>query len=133
MNVEAAMRISEEATKKISEIADKARSETIYGESREIGETTIIPVGRVTINFGFGGGQGKGGSGSGEEGEGEGAGAGGRVTVSPVAIIRVRESSEEVIPIVDQNQVAKFRAIVLGIVAFWVGLAVARLMKRKKV
>ena len=125
------MSISEETTKKVAEIADKARSETIYGELKQIGETTIIPVGRVTINFGFGGGHGKGGSGSGDEGEGEGAGAGGRITVSPVAIIRIRGGIEEVIPVVDHNQVAKFRAIVLGIVVFWVGLAIAQLMKRK--
>ena len=125
------MSISEETTRKVAEIADKARSETIYGEPRQIGETTIIPVGRVTINFGFGGGHGKGGSESGDQGEGEGAGAGGRVTVSPVAIIRIREGVEEVVPVVDRNQVAKFRAIVLGIVIFWVGLAIARLTRRK--
>ncbi len=128
------MGIPEEQSDRVAAIADKAKTDTIYGESRQIGDITIIPVGKVTVNFGFGGGKGRGGSESdpSAQGEGEGGGGGGRVTVSPVAVIRIRDGVEEVVPVVDKNQIVKYVGIVAGVVAFWLGMAIAGLARRRK-
>jgi uncharacterized spore protein YtfJ len=127
------MSMAEEQSDRVAAITDKARTETIYGEPRQIGDVTIIPVGKVTVNFGFGGGRGKGpNEGNESSPEGEGAGGGGRVTVSPVAVIRIRDGVEEIVPVVDKNQVIKYVGIVAGIVAFWLGLAIARLARPRK-
>ncbi len=65
----------------LSEVSSLADSQTIIGDPISVGETTIIPVSKVSIGVGIGGGT------YGKE-TSNGAGAGGTgLTVSPVAFI----------------------------------------------
>ncbi|MBI2914188.1 MAG: hypothetical protein HYY03_09755, partial [Chloroflexi bacterium] len=76
----------------VSEVLDRirgsARVEVVYGESREIGDKTIIPVSVVAYAFGAGAGEGAGGEGA-ESGAGRGGGGGGAVRVQPVGVLEV--------------------------------------------
>ena len=81
--------------------AQSARVETVYGEPREIGAKTIIPVARVM--YGGGGGEGQGKRGEGEEGEGGGGGLG--VNVQPLGVFVITETQERWVPVVDVTRV----------------------------
>ena len=127
------MAIVENAADKIAEIAQAGRSESIFGEPHEVDGATIIPIARVSVAFGFGGGGGE-GTAPGEDGpkgKGEGSGGGGKMTISPVAVIRVKGGETTIEPVIDRNQVIKYIAIAGGILAFWIGLSIARLLKKK--
>ena len=67
----------------LSEVSNLADSQTIVGDPINLGDTTLIPVSKVSIGVGIGGGT------YGKE-KANGAGAGGTgLTVSPVAFIVV--------------------------------------------
>lgn len=84
------------------QLADAVKSfgvQAVYGDSREIEGTTVVPVALMAYGFGAGSG-----SGTGDEGDGEGAGGGGytlpigayfgdalgvRFTANPVALLVV--------------------------------------------
>lgn len=69
----------------LSEVRSMADSQTIIGEPIVVGETTLIPVSKISIGVGIGGGT------YGKETENN-AGAGGTgLTVSPVAFIVVNK------------------------------------------
>jgi uncharacterized spore protein YtfJ len=70
----------------LDEIKAIAKTETIMGEPITVGDTTIIPVCKVTIGFGGGGGEG----GEKEKAGGAGAGGGGGVRIDPAAFIVIR-------------------------------------------
>ncbi len=80
-------------------IAEAARVETVFGESREIGGRTIIPVARVMYGGGGGGGQGKA-----EEGQ-EGGGGGMGVKVQPLGIFVITEGAERFVATIDLTRV----------------------------
>jgi uncharacterized spore protein YtfJ len=67
-----------------------AKTETVFGEPLKLGDTTLVPVSKVSIGFGAGGGGGKGGK------DEPGAGTGGGVAVTPVALISISEPGGEV-------------------------------------
>ena len=70
----------------LAEVRSMADSQTIIGEPIVVGETTLIPVSKVSIGVGLGGGT------YGKD-NGNNAGAGGTgLTVSPVAFIVVDKS-----------------------------------------
>jgi uncharacterized spore protein YtfJ len=92
-------------------VSDVAKSDVVVGEPIVLGDTTLIPLSRVSVGFGAGGGEGEGkgpaggrrrrgrgkasngnGNGGGEcdelaEGKGLGMGAGGGGKVRPVGVI----------------------------------------------
>ena len=49
-----------------------------------------------------------------------------------MAVTRIRDGVEEVMPVLDKNQVIKYVGIVAGIAVFWIGLAIARLARPRK-
>ncbi len=95
----------------VSKIADRvsasARVETIYGEPREIGDKTVIPVARVEYVFGAGGGGGTGPSS--DNGSkvsiGGGAGGGGAVRVRPVGVLEVTNEGTRMVPVLDWTRI----------------------------
>ena len=74
--------ISETIRQALAEVRSMADSQTIIGDPIVVGETTLIPVSKVSIGVGLGGGT------YGKEANNNNAGAGGTgLTVSPVAFI----------------------------------------------
>jgi uncharacterized spore protein YtfJ len=126
------MALLEELSQRLGSIADKAGVETIFGQPKQAGDVTVIPIGRVAVSFGIGGGKGKGQQGEEQQGEGEGGGTGGRVTVTPVAVLEVRGDDTYLRPVIDENRIIKYVAIIGGILAFWFGISFARLFKKSK-
>lgn len=92
----------EDIVKGIMERIRETNVETIFGESRQIGDKVIIPVGK--ISYGWGGGSGK-GKAPGQEGEGEGGGIGMGVKVKPIGYITVNQDSVVYQSIIDFSKI----------------------------
>lgn len=92
----------------LDRIKQSARVELAYGESRTVGEKTIIPIALVSYVFGGGSGSGVGPSGHNghSEGVGIGGGGGGGVRVQPVALLEVTEDNTRLMPIMDWTRLA---------------------------
>jgi len=92
----------------LERIKQSARVELAYGESRKVGDKTIIPVALISYVFGGGSGSGVGPSGHNghSEGVGIGGGGGGGVRVQPVAILEVTEDDTRLMPIIDWSRLA---------------------------
>jgi uncharacterized spore protein YtfJ len=92
----------------LDRIKQSARVELAYGESRVVGDKTIIPIALVSYVFGGGSGSGVGPSGHNghSEGVGIGGGGGGGVRVQPVAVIEVTEDDTRLMPIIDWSRLA---------------------------
>jgi len=88
------------------------KSKTIFGESIQIGNTTLIPV--VDISFGLGSGGGDGTDAKGNTGTGGGLGMGAKAT--PTAIIVVKEDDIQVLPIKKSSSLEKLIEMVPDIV-----------------
>ncbi|MFB3094067.1 MAG: spore germination protein GerW family protein, partial [Dehalococcoidia bacterium] len=83
----------------VERIKGSAKVEVVYGEPREIGEKTIIPVAVVAYGFGAGAGGSSGPSGDGAIGGGGGGGGGGGVRVHPVGVLVVSADETRLVPI----------------------------------
>ncbi len=101
----------------LERIKASARVEVVYGEAREIGEKTIIPVAVVAYGFGAGAGGGIGG----------GGGGGAAVRVQPVGVLEVTGDETRMVPVLDWT-----RIITTGITLLGVWLAVRALRGRRK-
>lgn len=92
---------------------------TVFGEPVTHGDRTVIPVARVTANYGFGAG---GGEGEREDapqhGSGGGGGGGGRVKAHPIGFIEMSNDSAQFVPIVDRGEMMA-RFSMLAIVAMF--------------
>lgn len=64
-------------------IQKEAKSETVIGESFQLGEFTCVPVVRVGMGFGSGGGEGD----SPKTGKGQGGGAGAGIGIDPIGFL----------------------------------------------
>jgi uncharacterized spore protein YtfJ len=96
----------------VSSILDRiratARVELVYGEERQVGAKTIIPIAAVAYTFGGGAGGGSGPSHNGHAEEvsaGAGGGGGGAVRVQPVGVLEVTEGETRLIPIFDWSRI----------------------------
>lgn len=67
-------------------IRDEAKTETVIGNSFQLGEFTCVPVIRVGLGFGSGGGGGD----SAKTGKGEGGGAAGGIGIDPIGFLVTR-------------------------------------------
>ena len=75
----------------MAEFRQVAATETVIGEPMTLGDTTLIPVIRISIGVGAGGGEGEGTDPkSANQGKGSGVGGGGGVRVEPAAFIVLR-------------------------------------------
>ena len=100
----------------VSTLADRvkgsARVEVVYGEGREVGDKTIIPV--AAVAYGFGGG---GGSGMDENGKGGGEGSGGMggVRVQPVGVLEVTPEETRLVAVIDWTRVITTAISFIGV------------------
>ncbi|MBN2110940.1 MAG: sporulation protein [Methanosarcinaceae archaeon] len=78
-----------------SELERLVNTKTVVGDPVIYGDTTIIPVTRVSFGFGSGGGEGK--KKDAEEGFGGGGGAGARI--EPIAFIVLSPGGVELLPV----------------------------------
>jgi len=93
---------------------------TVFGDPVTHGSLTIIPVARVTANYGFGAGSGQGeGEGEGKKehqrGSGGGGGGGGRVKASAIGYIEITNGSANFVPIVDRTTMLTTLASIVGV------------------
>lgn len=112
----------------LKSITDKIRAsvnvETLYGESRQIGNKTIIPVAQIKYGFGAGGGEGHGAPEEADGGSGSGGGGGGGADVSPVGYIVVDDYGTEFVRIRRWP-----RALITGLIGLLLGILLAKLLK----
>jgi uncharacterized spore protein YtfJ len=105
----------------ISELLDRvkgsAKVEVVFGEPREIGDKTIIPV--AAVAYGFGGGAGTGAredpGGDGVSRSGVGSGGGGGVRVQPVGVLEVTAGETRIVPVFDWTRIITTAITFLGL------------------
>jgi sporulation protein YtfJ len=76
----------------LSELKQITRTETVVGKAIEVGDTTIVPVSKITIGFAVGGGKKNSKNGGGE-------GTGGGATIEPLAFFVVRGDKVDIVTI----------------------------------
>lgn len=112
----------------LDRVKNSARVDLAYGEAREIGGRTIIPV--AVVGYLFGGGSGAGVDPA-EDGvfekAGSGGGGGGAVRVQPVGVLEVTEDETRFMPILDWT-----RIITTFLTLFGVWMLVRTVFRRRK-
>jgi uncharacterized spore protein YtfJ len=89
----------DETIQKLAEFfKSEARTETVVGQSFQLGEFTCVPIIKFGIGLGYGGGEGKGGRPDKGNGEGTGGGAGGGVGVEPIGFLATRGGEISFVP-----------------------------------
>lgn len=100
----------------LERIRGSANVEVVFGESRTVGDKTIIPIAVVAYGFGGGGGGGEAGRSDGERpAVGGGGGGGGGVRVQPVAVLEVGAEQTRVLPVLDWTRMATRALTFLGL------------------
>lgn len=86
----------------VKEITDffksEAKTETVVGNSFQLGQFTCVPVIKFGLGLGYGGGEGKGGEQGKASGEGVGGGAGGGMGVEPIGFLVTHNDQISFIP-----------------------------------
>ena len=103
----------------LDRIKGSAKVEVVYGEPREIGEKTIIPIAVVAYGFGAGAGTGArekpgGDGGIGSSARGRGGGGGG-IRVQPIGVLEVTPEDTRLVPILDWTRIITTGIISIGI------------------
>jgi uncharacterized spore protein YtfJ len=89
----------EETVKQLTDfLKTEAKTESIIGQSFQLGEFTCVPVIKFGVGVGYGGGEGHGDMPKGGKGEGGGSGAGGGVGVAPIGFLVTRGDQISFIP-----------------------------------
>jgi uncharacterized spore protein YtfJ len=89
----------EETVKQLTDfLKTEAKTETVVGQSFQLGEFTCIPVIKFGIGLGYGGGEGQGDMAGKGKGEGGGSGAGGGMGVVPIGFLVTRSDQISFIP-----------------------------------
>ncbi len=76
----------------LPELRQMAKAQTVVGDPVQAGDSTVIPVSKVSVGFGAGGGEG-------EDPKGKGSGTGGGAMIEPVAFIVITEGKVKVVPL----------------------------------
>lgn len=89
----------DDTVQKLTEfLRTEAKTETVIGQSFQLGEFSCVPVIKFGIGLGYGSGEGKGGQQGKGSGEGTGGGAGGGVGVEPIGFLATRGDQLSFIP-----------------------------------
>lgn len=89
----------EETVRQLTDfLKTEAKTETVIGQSFQLGEFTCLPVIKFGVGLGYGGGEGHGGMEGKGKGEGTGGGAGGGVGVEPIGFLVTRGDQISFIP-----------------------------------
>ena len=83
--------VEELVEKMLKNLESIVESETVIGEPVVAGDTTIIPLTKISLGFGAGGGEKK------AEDGGEASGTGGGANIEPVAVITIHKDEVKVI------------------------------------
>ena len=76
----------------LSELRQITKTENVVGDAISVGETTIVPVSKITVGFAVGGGKKDSKNGGGE-------GTGGGATIEPLAFFVVRGDKVDLVTI----------------------------------
>ncbi|MBN8855703.1 MAG: sporulation protein [Sphingobacteriales bacterium 50-39] len=93
-----AFNFDEQVQKLTDFLKTEAKTETVVGQSFQLGEFTCVPVIKFGIGLGYGGGEGKGDQQGKAKGEGTGGGAGGGVGVEPIGFLVSRQDQLSFVP-----------------------------------
>jgi uncharacterized spore protein YtfJ len=97
-------------SKMLERIKNSAPVDVVFGEPREVGKRTIIPVAAVMYGFGAGGGAGP------ERGDrGGGGGGGGYVRVQPVAVLQIEEGGTRLLPVINWTLILRRALTIMGL------------------
>ena len=89
----------EETVKQLTDfMKTEAKTETVIGQSFQLGEFSCVPVIKFGMGLGYGGGEGHGDAAGKGKGEGTGGGAGGRIGVEPIGFLTTRGDQISFIP-----------------------------------
>ncbi len=89
----------EETVKQLSDfLKTEAKTETVIGQSFQLGEFTCVPVIKFGLGIGYGSGEGHGEMAGKGKGEGGGGGAGGGMGVAPIGFLATRGDQISFIP-----------------------------------
>lgn len=89
----------EETVKQLTDfLKTEAKTETVVGQSFQLGEFTCVPVIKFGMGLGYGGGEGHGDTPNKGKGEGGGTGAGGGMGVAPIGFLVTRADQISFIP-----------------------------------
>ncbi|MBS1271733.1 MAG: putative spore protein YtfJ [Candidatus Marinimicrobia bacterium] len=80
----------------LPELRQIAKGQTVVGEPIQAGESTVIPVSKVSVGFGAGGG----GS---DEAKGTGSGTGGGAMIEPIAFIVITDGKVQLVPLTSKD------------------------------
>ncbi|MCF7803496.1 MAG: sporulation protein [Candidatus Marinimicrobia bacterium] len=80
----------------LPELRQIAKGQTVVGEPIQAGDSTVIPVSKVSVGFGAGGG----GS---EKDNGQGSGTGGGASIEPVAFIVITDGKVQLVPLTSKD------------------------------
>src|SRR5436190_24048706 len=76
----------------------EAQTETVIGQTFQLGEFSCVPVIKFGMGLGYGGGEGHGDAAGKGKGEGTGGGAGGGIGVEPIGFLTTRGDQISFIP-----------------------------------
>ncbi|HLG40914.1 MAG TPA: GerW family sporulation protein [Chitinophagaceae bacterium] len=89
----------DETVKQLTDfLKTEANTETVVGQSFQLGEFTCIPVIKFGLGLGYGSGEGHGEASGKGKGEGFGGGAGGGMGVEPIGFLTTRGDQISFIP-----------------------------------
>jgi len=89
----------EETVKQLTDfLKTEARTETVVGQSFQLGEFTCVPVIKFGMGLGYGGGEGHGDAPGKGKGEGTGGGAGGGLGLEPIGFLATRGDQISFVP-----------------------------------
>ncbi len=84
------------------------QADTVIGKPIQAGDTTIIPVNRISVGFGVGG----------HSGKGDTSASGGGASVEPVAFLSVHNGDVRILPVTkDTSMMSKVMDLVPDVVA----------------
>jgi sporulation protein YtfJ len=79
----------------LPELRQMAKAQTVVGDPISAGDSTVIPISKVSVGFGGGGGK---------QGENEGGtGAGGGAMIEPIAFIVVTDGKVQLLPLTSKD------------------------------
>ena len=123
----------------VEEIRDNATVEATFGPPAQVGEKTIIPIGRVAYGFGLGFAQSTESTAETTDSSDTpnsiendvASGGSGGLSVRPLAILEVTPETTTLKPIVDNEKIAKMGMCVGAWIVFWLARALLKIFGPK--
>ncbi len=79
----------------LPELRQIAKAQTVIGDPIQAGDSTVVPVSKVSVGFGAGGGA--------KEEKESGSGAGGGAMIEPIAFIVVTDGKVQLLPLTSRH------------------------------